>query len=289
MKTKMKLELSVAEWADNEGWISETVLENREIRENEEITPDNCFDYSDFVPNPNLKYIAIMYEVEIDEFGNEERNELWRAEKWGDEEETEEVNEVIITDYSDYDSELCNNGGKYSYSTHYTKLKKNRWEVGYTSSAEFDMCYSCGRWDCRDDYCECQIVDDMAVKKEIANKKKNEMFAIETNCKHLDLDFVRRAASRNKRIREIKQRIEENESFAVYGIRVDDESKTRCFKINISAEEDVEENINSALEKAEKYSDHILLVAGDNCIYGVNPYDPMEISIIGNITMIDII
>ena len=116
MKTKMKLELSVAEWADNEGWISESVLEIREV--NEEITPDNCFDYSDLEQNPNLKYIAIMYEVEIDEFGNEDRNELWRA---------------------------------------------------------------------------------------------------------------------------------------------------------------------------EKYSNHILLVAGDNCIYGVNPYDPMEISIIGNITMIDII
>ena len=96
----MKLELSVAEWADNEGWISESILENREVNEdNEEITPDNCFDYSDLEQNSNLKYIAIMYEVEIDEFGNEDRNELWRAEKWGDEEETEGVNEVIITDY----------------------------------------------------------------------------------------------------------------------------------------------------------------------------------------------
>lgn len=56
------------------------------------------------------------------------------------------INMVIVTDYSDYDENKCNDGGHYSYSTIYTKVKEG-WEVSYGTSADFTFCPVCGSFE----------------------------------------------------------------------------------------------------------------------------------------------
>lgn len=57
---------------------------------------------------------------------------------------------IIITDYSEFKPETSNNGGNYSYSTIYTKVGENRYEVSYGTSSELDFCPCCGRFGCAD-------------------------------------------------------------------------------------------------------------------------------------------
>lgn len=60
------------------------------------------------------------------------------------------MKKIIITDYSDFVADKCNNGGNYSYSTIYRQIKNNLYEVSYSTSAEFDFCPCCGRFGCTD-------------------------------------------------------------------------------------------------------------------------------------------
>ena len=63
------------------------------------------------------------------------------------------MKKVVITDYSEYDPNLSNNGGAYSYSTIYEKLDNiGLWRVSYATSAEFYFCPCCGTFGC--DVCD---------------------------------------------------------------------------------------------------------------------------------------
>lgn len=62
------------------------------------------------------------------------------------------MKKVVITDYKEYNSDLCRNGGAYSYSTIYTLVGKDLWQISYDTSAEFDYCPCCGRFNCT--YCD---------------------------------------------------------------------------------------------------------------------------------------
>lgn len=58
----------------------------------------------------------------------------------------ENVVRVRITDYSDYDSALSNNGGAYEYWTDYNRRPDGTWLVSYGTSADFDYCPVCGQF-----------------------------------------------------------------------------------------------------------------------------------------------
>ena len=55
----------------------------------------------------------------------------------------ENVRRVRFNDFSDYDSEKCNNGGKYGFWTDYNRLENGNWEVSYGTTADFDFCPCC--------------------------------------------------------------------------------------------------------------------------------------------------
>ena len=54
------------------------------------------------------------------------------------------VNRVRFCDYSNYDSEKCNNGGCYGFWTDYNRLENEKWEVSYGTTADFEYCPVCG-------------------------------------------------------------------------------------------------------------------------------------------------
>lgn len=54
------------------------------------------------------------------------------------------VNRVRFCDYSNYDSEKCNNGGCYGFWTDYNRLENGKWEVNYGTTADFEYCPVCG-------------------------------------------------------------------------------------------------------------------------------------------------
>lgn len=62
------------------------------------------------------------------------------------------LQEVIITDYEGFDPSRCFNGGAYSFTVVYEKIKRNTWEVSYFTSADFDYCPKRGQfqqcWNC---------------------------------------------------------------------------------------------------------------------------------------------
>ena len=53
------------------------------------------------------------------------------------------IKKVESYNYSDYDSDLCRNGGRYGFSTFYTRQSKG-WEVKHTTTADMSYCSYCG-------------------------------------------------------------------------------------------------------------------------------------------------
>ena len=66
-----------------------------------------------------------------------------------------EVKKVRFNDYSEYDSEYGNNGGKYGYWTEYRKLHNGLIEISYGTTADFDFCPVCGCFNNHYDYDSC--------------------------------------------------------------------------------------------------------------------------------------
>ena len=56
------------------------------------------------------------------------------------------VRKVTFVDYSDYESDKCNNGGQYAYFTNYTRVE-NGFEVSYSTTADFEYCPVCGSFE----------------------------------------------------------------------------------------------------------------------------------------------
>ena len=52
--------------------------------------------------------------------------------------------EVKFLDYSEYDSEKCNNGGCYGFRTEYTRISDERLEVTHGTTADLVYCPVCG-------------------------------------------------------------------------------------------------------------------------------------------------
>lgn len=53
-------------------------------------------------------------------------------------------NTVRLSDYSDYKSDKCNNGGCYGFWTDYSRLENGKWELSFHTTADFDYCPCCG-------------------------------------------------------------------------------------------------------------------------------------------------
>lgn len=53
-------------------------------------------------------------------------------------------NTVRLSDFSDYDSEKCNNGGCYGFWTDYDRMENGNWELSFHTTADFDYCPCCG-------------------------------------------------------------------------------------------------------------------------------------------------
>lgn len=51
---------------------------------------------------------------------------------------------VRFNDYSEYDSEKCNNGGGYGFWIDYDRLDNGVWEISYGTTADFNYCPVCG-------------------------------------------------------------------------------------------------------------------------------------------------
>ena len=50
------------------------------------------------------------------------------------------IKRVRFCDYTEYDSNLCNNGGCYGFWTDYNRLENGKWEVSYGTTADFEYC-----------------------------------------------------------------------------------------------------------------------------------------------------
>lgn len=59
-------------------------------------------------------------------------------------EELENVKKVRFNDFSEYDSEKCNDGGSYGFWTDYSRLENGNWEISYGTTADMDFCPCCG-------------------------------------------------------------------------------------------------------------------------------------------------
>lgn len=54
------------------------------------------------------------------------------------------INKVRVYDFTEYDPELCCNGGAYEYHITYTRIKKDVWQVSHGTSADFEYCPATG-------------------------------------------------------------------------------------------------------------------------------------------------
>lgn len=64
------------------------------------------------------------------------------------------VKVVRLSDDSEYDSELCRNGGAYGFWTDYNRMEDGRWYISYGTTADFEFCPVCGSFNnhyCGDD------------------------------------------------------------------------------------------------------------------------------------------
>ena len=100
-------------------------------------------------------------------------NEEWAREI---EEEVKKAARVIIRDLSNYDWRRCQNGGCYSFTTHYERISKNKWAVWYSTSAEFDYCEvfgefrrceDCPYWNREEEECEAEV-ETVSTKEVVA-------------------------------------------------------------------------------------------------------------------------
>jgi len=118
----------------------------------------------------------------------EEKEEIKKIEKdtkFISEVKPKKINiQVKVYDYSNYDPQLCRNGGKYVFWTTYV-LKNGKWERYYETSAEFEFCpYSgkftscvnCPQYDRETRTCHETpvLVDSDKVEEEIKEALKNK-------------------------------------------------------------------------------------------------------------------
>lgn len=87
---------------------------------------------------------------------------------------------VKVTDYSDYDPYLCNNGGKYWYAEKYSMQDDGKYLVSYSTSADMQYCVCCGQFG----HSECE--NDIYVSEEelrciLENIIDNEDFEFEVD------------------------------------------------------------------------------------------------------------
>lgn len=54
------------------------------------------------------------------------------------------IKKVKFLDYSEYNSEKCNNGGRYGFWTEYIRISDERWEVTHGTTADLIYCPVCG-------------------------------------------------------------------------------------------------------------------------------------------------
>lgn len=55
----------------------------------------------------------------------------------------ENVKRVRFNDFSNYDPDKCNNGGKYGFWTDYDHLENGNWKVSYGTTADLSFCPCC--------------------------------------------------------------------------------------------------------------------------------------------------
>jgi len=77
---------------------------------------------------------------------------------------------VKIVDSTHFEADKCSNGGRYSFTTTFRKIADDKFEVSYSTSADFDYCPFCGSF--YQGSCPCgmegpDIVSWEEVKKEI--------------------------------------------------------------------------------------------------------------------------
>lgn len=77
---------------------------------------------------------------------------------------------VRITDYTNFASDTCCNGGNYSFSVIYRQISDNKFEVLHSTSAEYPYCPLCGSF--YQGTCSCgmegpDVVNYEQVKKEV--------------------------------------------------------------------------------------------------------------------------
>lgn len=65
----------------------------------------------------------------------------------------ENIVKIRFNDFSEYDSEKCNNGGCYGFWTNYDR-HDNYWKVSYGTTADFPYCPCCGNFASHYDYDE---------------------------------------------------------------------------------------------------------------------------------------
>lgn len=51
---------------------------------------------------------------------------------------------MTFNNFSEYDSEKCNNGGCYGFWTDYNQIENHNWQVSYGTTADFEYCPCCG-------------------------------------------------------------------------------------------------------------------------------------------------
>lgn len=74
---------------------------------------------------------------------------------------------VSITDFSDYEEGKSNTGGKYAYNTTYAKIGENKWEVSYSTTADFEYCEICGSFGHNREDCQWQSDNEIITTEEL--------------------------------------------------------------------------------------------------------------------------
>ena len=69
-------------------------------------------------------------------------------------EELKKLKKITFNDFSEYDSEKCNNGGRYGFWTNYNRLESGNWEISYGTTADMEFCPCCGSFGDHYDYDE---------------------------------------------------------------------------------------------------------------------------------------
>ena len=89
------------------------------------------------------------------------------------------VKKVTVVNWTDYDPNLCCNGGKYLYETIYRRRNDGKWDILYGTSADFEFCPYCGMFgdSCGCDHPEQASMDD--VQSEMVRYKDNPNFTVE--------------------------------------------------------------------------------------------------------------